>query len=123
MFLDTHIVCWLYEGKTEKLSPSAIQLIEDGELLVSQMVRLELQYLYEIGRIAKGPDEIMASLNEEIGLNVNDRPFSDIVSRACELHWTRDPFDRIITAEALAGDSVLITKDNVIRENCDKAIW
>ena len=45
--LDTHIVCWLYEGRTELLTPAALQLIETGLLQISPAMHLELTYLHE----------------------------------------------------------------------------
>ena len=30
--LDTHIVCWLYEGRSEFLTPAALRTIESGLL-------------------------------------------------------------------------------------------
>ena len=43
--LDTHVVCWLYAGRLELLSPAARGAIERATLAVSPMVGLELQYL------------------------------------------------------------------------------
>lgn len=51
IYLDTHVVVWLYCGLTDKLSDLAKSLIDDHEVYVSAIVRLELQYLYEIKRI------------------------------------------------------------------------
>lgn len=100
VYLDTHIVCWLYEGDVERLSEPAAESVESSEcLLVSPMVDLELQYLYEIGRISRGSEEILATLAEDIGLQVSDAPFSLVVREAKRINWTRDPFDRLITAQ------------------------
>lgn len=71
IFLDTHVVVWLYAGIVEKLSKQAIQQIESNEILISQMVRLELQYLYEIGRITVAPDIMIKDLSNTIGLKVS----------------------------------------------------
>lgn len=71
IFLDTHVVVWLYAGIVEKISKLAIQQIESNELLISQMVRLELQYLYEIGRITVAPDIMIKDLSNTIGLKVS----------------------------------------------------
>ena len=68
IFLDTHVVVWLYAGIEKKFSKIAIQKIENNELLISHMVRLELQYLFEIGRIIKSPENIITSLGQSIGL-------------------------------------------------------
>ncbi len=55
LFLDTQIVVWLAEARLERLSPQATAAIEDPELLISPMVLLELEYLYEIKRILLQP--------------------------------------------------------------------
>ena len=36
--LDTHIVCWLYEGRTDLLSETARDAVERGQLGVSPIV-------------------------------------------------------------------------------------
>jgi PIN domain nuclease of toxin-antitoxin system len=124
VYLDTHIVCWLYEARTDKLSQLAAEAVESGDLLVSPMVDLELQYLYEIGRITEGPDEILSALAEDIGLQVSSTLFSLIVKKARTINWTRDPFDRLITAEAMITENAqLVTKDRNIRENFERAVW
>ena len=46
-----------------------------------------------------------------IGLTMGDQNFNAIISRAVEISWTRDPFDRIIIANASLDDSILVSKD------------
>ena len=121
--LDTHIVCWLYEARIDLLSEPARAAIERGRLFVSPIVDLELQYLYEIGRINKGPTAILAALASEIGLAVDSQPLTSIVGRARELSWTRDPFDRLIVAGARLAGGRLVTKDTLIRKHCKSALW
>jgi PIN domain nuclease of toxin-antitoxin system len=121
--LDTHIVCWLYEARIDLLSDPARAAIERGRLFVSPIVDLELQYLHEIGRINKGPSAILAALAAEIGLAVDDQSLAAIISRARDLSWTRDPFDRLIVATALLAGGRLVTKDALIRKYCKAAIW
>jgi PIN domain nuclease of toxin-antitoxin system len=36
IYLDTHIVVWLYAGKVEKLSGLAKELINDHEVFISK---------------------------------------------------------------------------------------
>ncbi len=123
IFLDTHVVVWLYAGIEEKLSKIAIQQIENNELLISHMVRLELQYLFEIGRITKNPAIITTSLEKSIGLKISEMNAEQMFNRAIEYSWTRDVFDRLITAEADVKNFLLITKDRNIQANYKKAIW
>ena len=46
-----------------------------------------------------------------------------VFDQAMVYAWTRDVFDRLITAEAEAAGLVLITKDQKIRENYVQAFW
>ncbi|MBI2286306.1 MAG: PIN domain-containing protein [Nitrosomonadales bacterium] len=121
--LDTHIVCWLYEARLDLLSDASRAAIEQGRLLVSPIVGLELQYLHEIGRISRGPGAILSALAAEIGLAVDQPPLAAIADRARELSWTRDPFDRLIVANALHTGGRLVTKDALIRKHCKAALW
>ena len=123
IYLDTHVVVWLYAGKVEKLSEQAKGLINDHEVFVSPVVRLELQYLFEIQRIADEANEIVFDLSDRIGLKMCDKGFNTIVSGALDFSWTRDPFDRIIVANAAINRNILVTKDQNILDNYEKAMW
>jgi PIN domain nuclease of toxin-antitoxin system len=39
------------------------------------------------------------------------------------IQWTRDPFDRIIVAQATLKHSPLITKDETLRKHYKHCIW
>jgi PIN domain nuclease of toxin-antitoxin system len=123
IFLDTHVVIWLHAKLLDKLSGDAIQQIEDNEILITQMVRLEMQYLFEIGRIKVTPETIIKDLNETIGLKISQMKVEQVFDHAIDYQWTRDVFDRLITAEAEAMGVTLVTKDKKILANYEKAIW
>ncbi|MBA7620825.1 hypothetical protein ES703_28180 [subsurface metagenome] len=48
IYLDTHVVLWLYQNEQERISDRARTLIEEQELFVSPIVLLEMEYLYTI---------------------------------------------------------------------------
>lgn len=121
--LDTHVVCWLFEGRVELLSPAAAAAIDRNPLEVSPMVALELQYLHEIRRIRHGPGRILAALRRDLGLSLSEMGFGAVVARARTLAWTRDPFDRLISAHAAAARARLVTRDEVIRRRFRAALW
>ncbi|MCF6318809.1 MAG: PIN domain-containing protein [Proteobacteria bacterium] len=123
IYLDTHIVVWLYAGDVQKLSLESRKLINSHELYISPIVKLELQYLFEIKRISKQPNEILEDLFKRIGLKRCNQPFIDISNRATEIFWTRDPFDRIIVANASLENKILLTKDMTILDNYQFAKW
>ncbi len=115
---------WLYVGEQNKLSDFVQSVIAQEFLLVcSPIVRLELQYLYEIGRITNKPDEIFSDLSQRIDLSVCKKDFSLIIDKALEIAWTRDAFDRLIVANAMIDQSILLTKDHKILANYVYAKW
>jgi PIN domain nuclease of toxin-antitoxin system len=124
VYLDTHVVVWLYSGNIKLLSSNAIEFIENNDVLyISPIVYLELKFLYEIGRIKVSPAEILESLSASVGLSVCDKSFLQVISESISLEWTRDPFDRIIGANAIVNDAVLLTKNSRIQANYSKACW
>jgi PIN domain nuclease of toxin-antitoxin system len=84
---------------------------------------LELEYLHEIGRLTPGASAVIAALAEDIGLTICRLPFSTVVERALQEKWIRDPFDRLIVANAKANDAPLVTRDEKIREHYRRALW
>jgi PIN domain nuclease of toxin-antitoxin system len=46
-----------------------------------------------------------------------------VVEEALLHRWTRDPFDRLIVAQAAIESVRLLTKDRTIRRNFAGAIW
>jgi len=123
IYLDTHIVVWLYSGLKQKLSATARSLINQHDLYISPIVRLELQYLYEIQRVTVLPGVIIEDLELRLNLIICDRQFDQIISQSLNQHWTRDPFDRIIVSQAALQGSLLLTKNKNIRDNYPQAQW
>ena len=123
-YVDTQVAIWLAEANLTKISQKALSLIQVGDVRISPMAVVELQYLYEIRRIVVSPQDILVKLNAEIGLTVCDYPFPIIAEIALGEGWTRDPFDRIIGAHARAnGFAPLLTKDEVIQAKYPNARW
>ena len=123
-YLDTHVVAYLYAGQFDLLSEHARLEIEANTLRISPMVILELEFLREIGRISEGGEPIVNDLEMRINLRVCEIPFTSVVRQGLQEIWTRDPFDRLIVAQARLGNaSNLLTKDRSIRQNCSFASW
>lgn len=123
IYLDTHVVVWLYAGLVEKFSPAVKDLMNEYEIYISPMVRFELHYLYEIQRVTDDANTMIADLSNRIDLKVCQKDFDAIISQATTLSWTRDPFDRVIVAHAGLNENVLVSKDQNILTNYAYARW
>ena len=123
-YLDTNVVLWLAGRDLDKITPLAQDTLRDSDLFISPMVPLELQYLYERGKLAASSRQILSKLAREIVVAVCPLPFSLVTDAALEESWTREPFDRLIVAQAKAnGYARLITADRLIRANYPQALW
>lgn len=121
--IDTHIAIWLFQGRVDAFPPAVQALLGAATPLLSPMARLELQFLHELGRINPWPADIVAGLEVSAGLRVAESSFLRVAAIAATLTWTRDPFDRMIAAHALADDLPLVTKDATLLAHCAVARW
>jgi PIN domain nuclease of toxin-antitoxin system len=121
--LDTHVVVWLYTGEVERLGERATDALERHVPVVSPIVQLELTYLHEIERLRVSGAEVIDDLRERMGMQLSDTSLAAVVAAAAPLTWTRDPFDRLIVADALVASAELLTKDATIAANCALTRW
>jgi PIN domain nuclease of toxin-antitoxin system len=116
-------VGWLYEGTDQRIPAAVRNLIETGQPFVSPIVELELTYLYEVGKVTEPAAAPLTALRKTIGLQIADVSAAALVQAAAKLHWTRDPFDRMIAAQAIVADAPLLTADRNILANLPQAAW
>jgi PIN domain nuclease of toxin-antitoxin system len=123
-YLDTHVVVWLCQSQLDRLSAPALDAINNFDLLISPTVLIELNFLYQIGRIIRNPLDLAKQLRTQLGVQVCNHSYADMAETALFETWTRDPFDLLIVAHAKAnGYSPLVTHDDKIRRYYPKAVW
>lgn len=114
--LDTHVLLWrLLDPKRLPKAARALLADEANDFLIPTIVLLEIQYLIEIGRIAAEIDAIVAVIQEDPRLSLAAYD-ETIMLHSLRLTTTRDPFDRIILAHALATSIRILTKDRWMRK-------
>jgi PIN domain nuclease of toxin-antitoxin system len=123
IYLDTHVVVWLFGQRFDLLSPMARSLIEGNDLYISPIVGLELQYLFETRRTSRPAQDLIETLTRDLGLVTCDLPFTEVARGAWRKSWTRDPFDRILVSQARLRGAPLLTKDATIRKRYQDAVW
>lgn len=109
--------------KAGRLSAKARRLIEREPCEISPAVLVELDMLFERGRVRVDADAILTRLRDTMGLTVSETRFIAITDCARALTWTRDPFDRLIVANAIADGVRLVTADELILANFPDAVW
>jgi len=121
--LDTHVIVQFYLGDVSKLGKAPRKAIDRDEVQASAAAVLELQFLHEIGRLKPTAAKVISALEADIGLRICDLPFRTVVEYAAAENWTRDPFDRLIVANAKAAGAALVTKDENILRHYAQALW
>ena len=122
VFLDTHVAVWLF-AEADRIPGPVQRLLDESELYLSPMARLELSLLHEIGRVKDPASAVLGALRRDLGLQVEESGWARAAEIADHLTWARDPFDRLITAHAMAFGAVLCTRDARIREHYAEAFW
>ncbi len=122
--LDTHTFLWFVSGRNE-LSETAKSLIQNSNAqnFVSIASLWEISIKVKLGKLTiKGTipsiiDDLTDNNFELLPIN-----FAHIVkNNELELHH-RDPFDRIIIAQAIVEDMQIIGKDDQFDKYLDKTI-
>lgn len=111
ILLDTNALIWLEQGhKRMRAHGSATRLY------ISPANLLELQFLLEAGRIRLRGTTV-ADLARSERWVLDDPPAVSWFSKALDVGWTRDPFDRLLVAHARLRGWRLATRDSGLREH------
>ena len=112
------------QGQRKKITTKARQLLNSADLLISPIVPLELEIMFELGRTKLPWRDVEAKLTAELSLQVCKLSFVQVSYVARDEKWTRDPFDRIIVAQAKAnGFAFLLSADEEIAKNYPRTVW
>jgi PIN domain nuclease of toxin-antitoxin system len=126
ILLDTHAIVWWAIGD-RRLSPKARLTIADPqtEVFISIASAWEIQIKATLMKLTlnESVDALYRSLIIDqdfrmIGIELSD---IDHLSNLPPLH--RDPFDRMLIAQALRGNFTLATKDSVIASYGALTLW
>lgn len=124
--LDTHTLLWSFNGD-RSLSAAARRLIEDGshEILVSAASAWEIATKVRLGKLPTGEELIRNLDGFLIQLGFDGLPVS--ISHAARAGMLggehRDPFDRMLIAQAQSEDLPIISNDRVFDRYHVKRIW
>jgi PIN domain nuclease of toxin-antitoxin system len=126
LLLDTHALLWFAAGD-EMLSARAVNAICDVEndVFVSAVNALEISTKFRIGKLPGA--ELLATnfVQETEALNLTGLPIEVETARLAGAmrHAHRDPFDRLLIAQALTGDYIIVSNEQVFDEFGVKRLW
>lgn len=120
--VDTHALFWVLTQDKKKLTPKALQVISDAEmLLLPTIVLLELLGLLEKKLKLHYFDKLLKSLSDSkyvtIPLDITVMRETRLLKDKLELH------DRVIVATAKSLNLPIITKDEQITKVYKKIVW
>jgi len=117
--LDTHTFLWAAHD-VSRLSERSLTVIEDinAPVFVSAVSAYEIMYKHKLGKlpgytyVAENYFEIIEKLGvDELPINTRHAHF------AGKFEWAhRDPFDRLLAAQAFTDGLTLITNDPAFKE-------
>jgi PIN domain nuclease of toxin-antitoxin system len=124
--LDTHTLLWWLTGD-ERLSARALQAIQSARntIWVSPVSGWELATKFRLGKLP-GAERILPKLPaliEESRLRILPIAFTHALKAGSLDHPHRDPFDRMLTAQAMVEELVLVTLDPACVSLGAKTIW
>ncbi len=126
LLLDTHIFIW-WEIEMYKLSAKRLQMLEDesNTLFLSLASLWEIQLKIMLGKF-KFPKPLPEIIREQ--QNINDlRILPMTIEHIYELEnlpfHHKDPFDRMLVAQALAEDIPLISSDRQLDAYGVRRVW
>ncbi len=126
LLLDTHSFLWFIAGD-EQLSAVAREIIADmdNEVLLSVASLWEIAIKVSLGKLTLGkpfeeliPEQLVLNNIDVLPIGLDDLS----LVATLPLHH-RDPFDRLIIAQAITGELPIVGKDSAFTQYPVDLIW
>ena len=112
VLLDTRLLPWALSSP-EKLSRRARQRIDSSEVYASAASIWEISIKSALGKLGADPDEVLAGI-EPAGFNHLSIVGEHAAKVASLPPIHKDPFDRLLVAQARSEPMILLTDDEVL---------
>jgi len=126
LLLDTHTFIW-WDGEPDRLSPRALALCQqtENELILSVASLWEIQVKLQLGKIelAIPLPRLVESQRQSNGLQLLPVEAAHVFALDALPAVHKDPFDRMLVAQARADDLRIVTKDAAIKEYPVQVEW
>jgi PIN domain nuclease of toxin-antitoxin system len=123
LLLDTHLVLWWMAGEASRISKQALAALgSDGiEPVVSAVTVWEAAIKRRLGKL-DAPGDLLPQLEHaKVALLPITARHADLVA-SLPLHH-RDPFDRLLVAQATIESIALVSDDESLRRYNIEVVW
>jgi len=112
VLLDTHLLLWALAAPA-RVPPRARRVIRDAEVYVSAASIWEISIKAALGKLRADPHEVLEALEPAgfLSLPIAGEHAARVATLP-PIH--RDPFDRLLVAQALVEPMCLLTDDAVL---------
>jgi len=126
LLLDTHVFIW-WDSDPAKLSKKALALCSDpgNTLLLSVASAWEMQIKMQLGKmkLAFPLQDIIREQQKDNGLQIIPVELAHVLALQSLPAHHKDPFDRLLIAQARAESAVLVSKDKAFSKYQIDLVW
>lgn len=122
LLLDTHAALW-WLADDDRIGEEVVRHLTDdtNQVLISAVVVWEVAIKRSLGKL-DAPDDLAPTL---LGAGAQPLPVTLKHAAAVEkLPWChRDPFDRLLVAQALTEDAAIVSRDEPLSDYGVAIVW
>jgi PIN domain nuclease of toxin-antitoxin system len=126
LLLDTHVFIW-WDSNPARLSKKALALCSDpgNTLLLSVASAWEMQIKMQMGKMQLSfpLQDIIREQQKDNGLQIIPVELEHVLALQSLPAHHRDPFDRLLIAQALAESAVLVSRDKTFSKYQLDLVW
>jgi PIN domain nuclease of toxin-antitoxin system len=118
LLLDTHALLWFMNDDAQLTQRARALMVNAAEIFVSSASIWEIAIKAKLGKLKADPDEVLRAIEENgiLELSISNR--HALAGGKLPLHH-RDPFDRILIAQAILEQMRFLTSDSELRAYSD----
>ncbi len=125
LLLDTHAILWWLLADSRLTATARFEIVNASLVFVSGVSAMEIANKYRIGKLDEA-EGIAGHLGDRIA-EYGFEPLPVTIAHgdhAGLLRWhNRDPFDRLLIAQALIEDAVLVSNDKDLDVTGVRRLW
>ncbi len=126
LLLDTHVFIW-WANEPEKLSENVLTACQDSSntLILSVASIWEMQIKMQLGKlkISRPIEDLVRTQQQGNGLQVLSIELAHVLGLGSLPSQHKDPFDRLLIAQAQAEGATLVSVDSVFSGYPVKVLW